>query len=140
MSSTCFPTSAAAEIPRIPGLACREGRLQQVVAHVRSTFTFITHTSALCRCVFFISHVAAVVAAGHVRKYKVAAADSIADLLVMGQTVTQSNFLRVHGISPMTSRPGLRALPQGLFVASEWRVMGGWVFRELYGQPNNGCV
>lgn len=82
------------------------------------------HTSAPCRCVFFTSHVAAVVAAGLVRKYKVAAADSIADLLVMGQTVTQSNFLRVHGISPMTSRPGLRALPQGLF-CGQWMESNG---------------
>lgn len=53
----------------------------------------LSHTSAPCRCVFFVSHMVSVLAAGLIGKYKVAAADSITHLLVLGQAVTQSNFL-----------------------------------------------
>lgn len=54
-SSPRFPTSAAAKIPRIPGLACREGWMQQVVVRVRSTFPFIAHIGSVSVCVFRLS-------------------------------------------------------------------------------------
>lgn len=123
-SSTCFP-----------GFSCRRNtqycrtlmQRRSAAAGGRSRpqpiYIYHGHQPRVGVC-FFASHVAAVLAAGLVRKYKVAAADSITDLLVMGQTVTQSNFLRVHGISPMTSRPGLRASPRGLF-CGQWMESNG---------------